>query len=42
MLKGDSFVCACLNANDPFKDMRMVLEDCKRMEVNSVSNIGPK
>jgi len=40
-LKGEAFVCACLNANDPLKDMRMVLEDCIRMGVNSVSNIGP-
>lgn len=40
-LEGKSFVCACLNANDPLKDMRMVLEDCQRMGVNSVSNIGP-
>lgn len=40
-LDGKAFVCACLNANDPLKDMRMVLEDCKRMGVNSVSNIGP-
>ncbi|CTQ53446.1 TIM-barrel signal transduction protein [Roseibium album] len=40
-LEGKAFVCACLNANDPLKDMRMVLEDCKRMGVNSVSNIGP-
>ncbi len=40
-LKGESFVCACLNANDPLKDMRMVLDDCKRMGVQSVSNIGP-
>ncbi len=40
-LCGDAFVCACLNANDPLKDMRMVLEDCQRMGVNSVSNIGP-
>lgn len=40
-LTGDAFVCACLNANDPLKDMRMVLDDCKRMGVNSVSNIGP-
>ena len=40
-LKGKAFVCACLNANDPLKDMRMVLDDCKRMGVNSVSNIGP-
>ncbi|MDA1043870.1 MAG: phosphoenolpyruvate hydrolase family protein [Verrucomicrobia bacterium] len=40
-LQGKAFVCACLNANDPLKDMRMVLEDCQRMGVNSVSNIGP-
>ncbi|QDG78175.1 phosphoenolpyruvate hydrolase family protein [Labrenzia sp. PHM005] len=40
-LEGKAFVCACLNANDPLKDMRMVLDDCKRMGVNSVSNIGP-
>lgn len=40
-LKGQSFVCACLNANDPLKDMAMVIEDCRRMGVNSVSNIGP-
>ncbi len=40
-MKGNSFVCACLNANDPLKDMRMVLNDCKSMGVYSVSNIGP-
>ncbi|WP_420411049.1 phosphoenolpyruvate hydrolase family protein [Roseibium sp.] len=40
-LEGKAFVCACLNANDLLKDMRMVLDDCKRMGVNSVSNIGP-
>lgn len=40
-LSGDAFVCACLNANDPLKDMRMVLEECIQMGVNSASNIGP-
>lgn len=40
-LDGKAFVCACLNANDPLKDMRMVIEDCQRMGVQSVSNIGP-
>ena len=40
-LNGESFVCACLNANDPLRDMRMVLDDCLRMGVNAVSNIGP-
>ncbi|GJM29842.1 MAG: hypothetical protein DHS20C17_24770 [Cyclobacteriaceae bacterium] len=40
-IKGDSFICACLNANDPLKDMVMVLNQCKEMGVISVSNIGP-
>ncbi len=40
-IKGDTFICACLNANDPLKDMRMVLNECKAMGVYSVSNIGP-
>lgn len=40
-LEGKSFVCACLNANDPLKDMRMVLDECLQMGVRSVSNIGP-
>ena len=40
-MTGDAFVCACLNANDPLRDMRTVLEDCKRMGVESVSNISP-
>ena len=40
-MRGNAFVCACLNANDPLKDMRMVLDECLRMGVQSVSNIGP-
>lgn len=40
-IKGDTFICACLNANDPLKDMRMVLNECKAMGVYSASNIGP-
>jgi predicted TIM-barrel enzyme len=40
-IKGDSFICACLNANDPLKDMRCVLQDLKNMGVFSASNIGP-
>ena len=40
-MKGDAFVCACLNANDPLKDMRTVLERLKAMGVCSASNIGP-
>ena len=30
-LSGQAFVCACLNANDPLKDMRMVIDECKAM-----------
>ena len=40
-ITGDAFVCACINANDPLKDMRSVLERLKSMGVMSVSNIGP-
>ena len=40
-MKGDAFVCACINANDPLKDMRMVLDQLLAMGVCSVSNIGP-
>lgn len=40
-MKGDAFVCACLNANDPLKDMAHVVEQCRAMGVMSVSNIGP-
>lgn len=40
-LRGDAAVCACLNANDPLKDMRSVLRRCLDMGAISVSNIGP-
>jgi len=40
-MTGDAFVCACLNANDPLKDMVAVIEQCRAMGVFSVSNIGP-
>ena len=40
-LKGDAFVCACINPNDPLRDMRMVLQELRDMGVESVSNIGP-
>lgn len=40
-MKGQAFVCACINANDPLKDMTTVLEQLKAMGVESVSNIGP-
>jgi predicted TIM-barrel enzyme len=40
-IKGDAFICACINANDPLKDMRSVLQRLKDMGVSSVSNIGP-
>jgi len=40
-IQGDAFVCACLNANDPLRDMRTVLQNLLSIGVNSVSNIGP-
>lgn len=40
-MNGDAFVCACLNPNDPLRDMRMVLQELRDMGVESVSNIGP-
>lgn len=40
-INGDAFICACINANDPLKDMRWFLDDLKRIGVHSVSNIGP-
>ncbi len=40
-IEGKAFVCACINANDPLRDMRQVLERLKGMGVMSVSNIGP-
>ncbi len=40
-ISGDTFICACINANDPLRDMRTVLERLKSMGVESVSNIGP-
>ncbi len=40
-MTGEAFVCACINANDPLRDMRSVLEQLKAMGVPAVSNIGP-
>jgi predicted TIM-barrel enzyme len=40
-IEGDAFICACINANDPLKDMTTVLNRLKGMGVFSVSNIGP-
>ncbi len=40
-IAGDAFICACINANDPLKDMTTVLNRLKGMGVMSVSNIGP-
>lgn len=40
-IAGDAFICACINANDPLKDMTTVLNRLKTMGVLSVSNIGP-
>jgi predicted TIM-barrel enzyme len=40
-LRGNAFLCMCINANDPLRDMRALLEQIKALGVMSVSNIGP-
>ncbi|MFQ5503893.1 MAG: phosphoenolpyruvate hydrolase family protein [Planctomycetota bacterium] len=40
-LEGKAFVCACVNANDPLRDMVTVIERLKAIGVFSISNIGP-
>jgi predicted TIM-barrel enzyme len=40
-MKGDAFVCACINANDPLRDMRTYLQQLLDAGIPSVSNIGP-
>ena len=40
-LRGDAFVCACLNFNDPLKNMKTVFARLLAMGVPAVSNIGP-
>lgn len=40
-IKGDAFICACVNANDPLRDMHTVIEHLKTIGVFSISNIGP-
>ena len=40
-IKGDAFITACINANDPFRDMRVFLDQLKAIGVLSVANSGP-
>jgi predicted TIM-barrel enzyme len=40
-ITGDAFICACVNANDPLRDMISLIERLKAMGVFSISNIGP-
>ena len=40
-LAGTAFVCMCINANDPLRDMFALLNKIKAMGVLCVSNIGP-
>jgi len=40
-MKGSAFVCACINANDPMRDMRTYLQGLLDAGIPSVSNIGP-
>ncbi|MGM0365842.1 MAG: phosphoenolpyruvate hydrolase family protein [Actinomycetota bacterium] len=38
-IKGEAFICACVNANDPLRDMHNVIEKLKSIGVISVCNI---
>jgi len=38
-IKGEAFICACVNANDPLRDMYNVIEKLKSIGVMSVCNI---
>jgi predicted TIM-barrel enzyme len=40
-LDGNAFVCPCLNANDPLRDMLAVVDELLARGVAAVSNIGP-
>ena len=40
-MQGKAFVCACINANDPLRDMRTYLQSLLDSGIPSVSNIGP-
>lgn len=40
-MSGKAFVCACINANDPLRDMRTYLQSLLDHGIPSVSNIGP-
>ena len=40
-IKGDAFITACMNANDPLRDMTVFLEQLKTIGVLSVTNSGP-
>ena len=40
-IEGEAFICGCINANDPLKDMTTVLNRLKAMGVFAVSNVGP-
>ena len=39
-MNGNAFVCACINANDPLRDMRTYLQELLDIGVPSVSNIA--
>ena len=38
-IKGDAFICACVNANDPLRDMVIIIEKLKSIGVMSICNI---
>ena len=40
-IKGDAFISACINANDPLRDMRVFFQQLKDIGVLAVANSGP-
>ena len=41
VLKGDAGVLACVMANDPLRDITLVLEHLKKIGVIAISHVGP-
>jgi len=40
-IKGDACILTCVQANDPLRDMTMVLEHLKKIGVMAISHVGP-
>ena len=40
-IKGDAWILTCVQANDPLRDMTLVLEHLKKIGVMGISHVGP-